>query len=250
MSDPLELLRPNPPAVHDSSTSENPSRASSTQSIGRKRGVSQVEPAKTKDKPHDPLSIENIKKARTSKKDGPGEPEETSDTGYRTRASNNKHPALRPGVRTKLYEPRKDISARAAEKQAEGAAKREAKRVEQAEKEKKEKNGQAKIAEAMDASEREVREREEKNKLPFGGNVEQQAFNGGFDARAVRILDPAGAQTVSLFSPSSPPLSLSSMTATLSMLAAGRADRYREEEDTHRKVSFSCLCLSTGRDGR
>lgn len=86
--------------------------------------------------------------------------------------------------------------ARAAEKRAEGEAKKETKRLEQVEKRKKEENGKAKIAAAMNESERQMREREEKSKLPFGGNIEVAAFNGGFDARAVRK-ESADAQTVS-----------------------------------------------------
>lgn len=98
---------------------------------------------------------------------------------------------------TKLHEPRETITARAAEKRAEGESRKEKKALEQAEKRRDEEIGKAKIAAAMNASEREMREREEKNKLPFGGNVEVSAFNGGFDARVVRK-DSAGAQTVSL----------------------------------------------------
>lgn len=97
---------------------------------------------------------------------------------------------------TKLHEPREEIAARAAGKRAEGEAKKEKKMLEQAEKRKSEENGKSKIAAAMNKSEREMKEREEKSRLPFGGNVEVAAFDGGFDARAVRK-DSAGAQTVS-----------------------------------------------------
>lgn len=94
---------------------------------------------------------------------------------------------------TKLYEPREEIAARAAEKRAEVEAKKEIKALEQAGKRKKEEIGKAKIAAAMNASEREMREREEKSKLPFGGNIEVRAFDGGHVVRK----DSASAQSVS-----------------------------------------------------
>lgn len=206
MSYRLQSLRSTPRTTgHNPHHSDEPPASSSAPRTNRKRGVSQVEPPNPIAQPNHATSNANIKKQRTTVENGSGDPDISPDqpvnTGKRTRPSNNEHPALRPGVLKKLHEPREEIAARAAEKRAEGEAKKETKRLEQLEKRKIEERGKAKIAAAMNESERETREREEMNKLPFGGNVEVPAFDGGFGARVVRK-DSAGAQTVSpLFFP-------------------------------------------------
>lgn len=165
--------------------SEDPSTISSKPVMTCKRGVSQVEPPNTVNQNNQPgttSSTMKAKKARTTKQDeSSGEPEphnQPAAASKRTRTSNNEHPALRPGVLTKLHESREEIAARTTAKRVEDEAKRETKRA-------KEETGKANIAAAMNVSEWEAKEREEKSKLPFGGNIEVAAFNGGFDARAM-----------------------------------------------------------------
>lgn len=202
MSDRLQSLRPTPRTAHESAPSDEPSTKSSTHRVGRKRGVSQVEPPKSNNQPNSTTSSTNVKKARTAKTndlDAPGtHTSQPTNPSKRTRPSNNEHPALRPGILTKLHETREEITARTAGRRAEDKAKREARKAEEAEKREREEDGKAKIAAAMNASEQELKDQEEINKVPFGGNVDVPAFNGGFDARSVRK-NSANARNVSFF---------------------------------------------------